>query len=1248
MIALKFRFGTAQIEPCAPVTRPDPEEDTDRPFRAWPGDAVSSQGTSGLYKKTTNRWAVGPPAASARGTPLLCRTEKGLGTLISRTRGSAGGRLLFLTLLLGLVTGFAGCDRSSNTGTRDDDIINPNEGDDDAPPPPQILVEIDVNPQLVTLAEGQIIVLQAIGVYEDGTTEDITDEALWHSTDESVATVAGGLVVALDEGQAGISCELQVTSNEVVLEVVAATEGEVAIRMNAAGDEVQADGDTFLADGDFDGSSPGFTGGSTYSNPIPVAGTSAVGLYQDLRWGSIGFKAPVPNGQYVVELHFAEIYPDFGSGSRVFDVLLEEQVVESELDVAEIAGFATALVRTHFVMVVDGVLDVDFQSGVNYPMLSAVEIRSIGEIPDLEVTALSVSPTSAIIFEEGLKAFTALAEYNFGLSQNVTGQAAWQSSDPSILAPTATPGLMEALAIGEAVVSVSFGGFTAQATVAVQEAPLVGEALIFTRANHLNLFDVIPRDRDYIEDDAHGDIMKLEPVSPSGTLTNLTNLPTGNGAVAFTPSVTPDGQFILFSMRSHFLEMYQIYRMRVDGSELTQLTFPPASGAPHDNIYPTVIGGNRIAFLSNRDFMYDEYGKRNQYNLYTMNTDGSDPVCHLDGLSGNYDLNCFSDGSIVFTRWDYRPLMNKVTIDNYSLWRMNTDGSDMRPLWGLHYLTPRPGNHGIQDWRRAHELPDGRMVVIGMGRIYTAHDYGSGFVAIVDPVTTLLDPYTNITPGVPEDTDPSPVGRYLEAVPWGDKLVVVHSTGPVAYGIEEPNWNLAVMNTDGSGQYSLVDDSGYHLAQPRLVQPRPAPPFVSTVTEDGVDYGILSADNVFIENIGEEIGSLNRPPHDASNPQLNPVKVRLLEGYILKKTQFYGGTPRDTTFISDVKASLAYRVLGEVPIKSDGSFAAQVPANRPIVIQTLNAQNQTIVSMPFWTMVAPGETKRCVGCHDPHDNSVSLAPTNQALEEPIFDATGGEILDYQDDVSPILASKCGSCHSGADPAFGIDLSGDRTLFRDIGYRYLSETEYGRFGLPSWMPFSYLASKDRGLGGVDSFLLCLVSGDLVYGGTSSMNARVQELHPTHANLLTQAEQNVLSRWTGMATLFGTPCYRYIPEGQADEHFYPQPDMAMWQNEVAPMLVSRCSGCHTQYPSALPIPGFTVNTSHNARSANVNQQSVSALLNRTGVNSNFDHPEWSPILKLGLGDDDHPTIFSSANDPDYQLLLEWIETADMSSG
>ena len=76
--------------------------------------------------------------------------------------------------------------------------------------------------------------------------------------------------------------------------------------------------------------------------------------------------------------------------------------------------------------------------------------------------------------------------------------------------------------------------------------------------------------------------------------------------------------------------------------------------------------------------------------------------------------------------------------------------------------------------------------------------------------------------------------------------------------------------------------------------------------------------------------------------------------------------------------------------------------------------------------------------------------------------------------------------------------------------------------------------------------------------------------------------------------------------------------------------------------MQLPGFTTNTQHWEQSVNVNHQSFSALLSRTGINSNFDHPEWSPILDVTLGNHGHPTVFSSQSDPDWQLLLEWIES------
>lgn len=1085
--------------------------------------------------------------------------------------------------------------------------------------------------------------LNALATYADGTVGDVTASVVWQASDPLILVMVPGAasVVGVSAGNASVSCVLDgVSSNPVPIEV-SATDAATALAMNAAGEEVQVGGTTYLGDSDFDGTNPGFEGGNPYSQIVAIDGTEDDELYQSIRYGDFGFRAPLAPGTYQVQLHYSEIYAPFGAGDRVFNVIIEGEVVQSDLDVFAEVGYATALVHTHFVELQDSVLEIDWQASVNFGVISAVKITPIDSIPEQEMIGLTINPGSMDAWEGSQPSFSAFAQFNFGPTENVTADASWGSSNPAVLAVAGSPGLFNALALGEADVFVSYGGFSGVAAVTVVEAPEVGNAVVFTRGSHLHTFDVIAREASYIEAAVHSDIMILEPIAPNGTVTNLTNLPQGNGAAAFYPSVTHDGLYILFSMRMAWNDQYQIYRMRIDGSELTQITSCPA-GQPHDNMNPVQLGGGRIAFISNRNFMKDEYGKRDQFNIFTADMDGSNETMHLDGLSGSYDLEVFSDGRLVFSRWDYRPLHNRVAIDNFALWTMNSDGTGLDVFWGLHFLSPRNGNHGIQDWRRPQEFPDGRLLTIGNGRLYSAQNYSAGFLAVVDPVTTMLDGFTNITPQIPEGVAASPDGRYLDAVPWGnDAIIGSFASGPVITSQgPAPNFNLVTLNANGTGRTTLVSDPNYHLAQPCVVQTRSVP-FVSTSTDPTADHGVVACDNVFIQNHTQEIGSLNRVPFDVNDPQRNPVKVRLLEGFVLKKTQAYGGVPKDTTLMSDIKSTLGYKILGEVPIMSDGSFAAKVPPNKPIMFQVVNPLGQVIQSMPIWTMAGAGEEKRCVGCHDHHDGSVPLESTNQALDGEIADLTEGTIMDFQDDLTSILAQKCGGCHSGPNPPFNIDLSGDRTLFRDMAYRSLAQLPHGRFGMPDWAGFSYLADW-RGLGGIDSFLLSLLSGTLPHAVSSQQQARLEELFPTHAGLLEVSELKQFGRWAGMATLKGNPFYRFVPEGEVDDHDYPQPDMDMWENDVAPMLISRCSGCHDYYPTWLQLPGFTTNTQHWEQSVNVNHQSFSALLSRTGINSNFDHPEWSPILDVTLGNHGHPTVFSSPSDPDWELLLEWIQS------
>jgi hypothetical protein len=95
------------------------------------------------------------------------------------------------------------------------------------------------------------------------------------------------------------------------------------------------------------------------------------------------YEIPLPNGNYHVRLHFAEIYwgaPGAGNaggiGSRVMSVNIENQLRLINFDVVQEVGSATAIVKNLPVTVTDGKLNINFSASVNRPMVCAVEVYS--------------------------------------------------------------------------------------------------------------------------------------------------------------------------------------------------------------------------------------------------------------------------------------------------------------------------------------------------------------------------------------------------------------------------------------------------------------------------------------------------------------------------------------------------------------------------------------------------------------------------------------------------------------------------------------------------------------------------------------------------------------------------------------------------------------------------------------------------------------------------------------------------------
>lgn len=120
----------------------------------------------------------------------------------------------------------------------------------------------------------------------------------------------------------------------------------------------------------------GYHGGATVDRaPLTIANTDADRLYETERWGMSGYSFAVPNGSYVVRLHFAETNATIDPGERVFSVDVQGQRAITNLDVSKDAGGRfTAIIKTVLVQVSDGQLTMSFIKQLENPEINAIEI----------------------------------------------------------------------------------------------------------------------------------------------------------------------------------------------------------------------------------------------------------------------------------------------------------------------------------------------------------------------------------------------------------------------------------------------------------------------------------------------------------------------------------------------------------------------------------------------------------------------------------------------------------------------------------------------------------------------------------------------------------------------------------------------------------------------------------------------------------------------------------------------------------
>jgi Malectin domain len=164
---------------------------------------------------------------------------------------------------------------------------------------------------------------------------------------------------------------------------------------------------------------------SVYTTTKPILNTNDPILYQSERYGkSFGYKVPVANGIYIVNLYFAEIYYS-NVGQRLFNVSIQGALMLSSFDIIAAAkGANRAVVKSFVATVSNGSLTIDFKSVVNNAKISALEvILSSVTSPPVVLPPVVVPPTVSNVITQ--------AQYEAAIQFDKSGENGILQSNPT-------------------------------------------------------------------------------------------------------------------------------------------------------------------------------------------------------------------------------------------------------------------------------------------------------------------------------------------------------------------------------------------------------------------------------------------------------------------------------------------------------------------------------------------------------------------------------------------------------------------------------------------------------------------------------------------------------------------------------------------------------------------------------------------------------------------------------------------------
>ena len=492
-----------------------------------------------------------------------------------------------------------------------------------------------------------------------------------------------------------------------------------------------------------------------------------------------------------------------------------------------------------------------------------------------------------------------------------------------------------------------------------------------------------------------------------------------------------DAKRIVFDWKPDSRSGFHLWEIGVDGSGLTQLTFPPKDEAQtvekfrlftnpnhwlrdpemfpvkfgiyqrwSDDMHPAYLPDGGIVFISTRcrhGILCDGSDVLSTTVLFRLDRETGEIEKLTNSSVSEANPVTAEDGRIVYTRWEY---VDKGGSCVKCLWSMNQDGTGSAEVFGNDIAMPPsiihprqiPGKPNLFVATGAPHCPNtgvGTILRIDTQKNIRTHEA----MEILTPETEILGEGDYRHP-LTQDAALTQ-NAALTQLEAAQKIEKLHKRGPCfcdPYPLDETRLLMTAMldpraffyRPDGYGIYLFNGPSDYALlyrsagtscwnAQPLC--PRTVPPVrvsprdesLASQTLHGQPLALCAVMDIYAGMENVQRGEVRYLRINEQVPR--PWSARRVWGDDFRNHPGVDDFDQQHAPVSGTHLGLKVQ-WGIVPVEEDGSAYFYVPADRNIFFQALDENFREIQRERTYVNYRPGETRACIGCHETPQDAV--------------------------------------------------------------------------------------------------------------------------------------------------------------------------------------------------------------------------------------------------------------------------------------